>query len=421
MAQTREIVITGAGTACPLGLGLDAVRDALAAGQSAIAPLTIVDATHLPMPFGAELQDFEPKLYVKPRKSLKVMSRDIQTAYTAADLAMQDGNLEKGALPPERFGVVFGSDMIYSPASELEEVFRECIVDGQYVHDRWGAAAMSHIYPLWMLKYLPNFPACHVGIVHDARGPNNSITMGDASSLLAFSEAISCIQRGMADVMLTGGTGTRLSLVSLMTAGEQQLSKRRDDPAHASRPFDADRDGVCYGEGAGVFLIETREHAQARGARIRAQILGCGQAYENRRFDRPGTGEGYRIAIRKALDAAGISAGEIGHVNAHGESTTQGDIREAQAIRELLGDAPVLAMKSYFGNLGAGGGAVELLGSLLAFESGEIPVTLNYDTPDPNCPVNVVHGTPLTSDKPVALAVNQSRTGQTAAMVIAAE
>jgi len=421
MSQEREIVITGIGIVSPLGIGLDAFRATLAQGESAMGPLTIVDTTHLAVDFGAELKDFDPKQYVKPRKSLKVMSRDIQTAYAAADMAMQHGQLEKGALPPERFGVVFGSDMIYSPASELEAVFRECIEDGQYIHDRWGEAAMRNIYPLWMLKYLPNFPACHVGIAHDARGPNNSVTVGDASSLLAFSEAVSYIRRGMADVMLTGGTGTRLSLVSLMTADREELSRRRDDPAGASRPFDADRDGACYGEGSAVFLIESRQHAEARGATILARVLGSGQAYENRRFQKPGDGDGYRRAIKKALADADTDAADIGHVNAHAESSPQGDQREAAAIHDLLGDVPVLAMKSYFGNLGAGSGSVELLGSLLALEKGEIPPTLNYETPDPECPVNVVHGEPLRSDRPVALALNQSRTGQTAALILAAE
>ena len=420
MSKNREVVITGVGITSPLGLGLDAFAASLAQGESAIGPLTIVDTTHLAMPFGAELAEFEPKQYVKPRKAMKVMSRDIQTAYAAAVMAMENAGLEKGSIPPERLGVVFGSDMIYSPASELEQVFRKCIDDGVYHHERWGEAAMSNIYPLWMLKYLPNFPACHVGIVYDAQGPNNSITMGDASSLLAFSEAISCIQRGMADVMLTGGTGTRLSLVSLMMYGKQQISQRKDDPAHASRPFDADRDGVCYGEGSGVFVIETLESAKARGATVYAKILGCGQSYEDRRFDKPGSGDGYRRAIAKALEAAELQAADIGHVNAHGESTTHGDAAEAQAIRDCLGDVPVTALKSYFGNLGAGSGAVELAASILAFESGELTPTLNYETPDENCPVNVVHGEPLKVNKRVALSINQSRSGQTSAIILAA-
>ena len=421
MSVNQEVVITGVGVASPLGFGLEEFRSALAQQQSVLAPLTIVDTTYLAMPFGAELKDFEPKEYVTPRKSLKVMSRDIQTAYAASVIAMDNAKLEKGSVPPERLGVVFGSDMIYSPASELEAVFRACIdEDGKYHHERWGEAAMSNIYPLWMLKYLPNFPACHVGIVYDAQGPNNSITMGDASSLLAFSEAISCIQRGMADVMLTGGTGTRLSLVSLMMYGNQQISQRKDDPQHASRPFDADRDGVCYGEGAGVFVIESRDSALARGAKIYARILGCGQSYEDRRFDKPGTGDGYRRAISKALAAANLEPGEIGHVNAHGESTTHGDACEAQAIHDCLGDVPVTALKSYFGNLGAGSGAVELLASVLALETGEVPPTLNYEKADPNCPINVVHDAPQKVDAPIALAINQSRSGQTAAIILAA-
>ncbi len=420
MNQPREIVITGIGVASPLGMDLGAYAAALAKGESVVRPLTIVDTTHLPMPFGAELPDYDPKEYVKPRKSLKVMSRDIQTAYTAADFAMAHAKLAKGDLPPERLGVVFGSDMIYSEPQELEAAFRACITDHTYHHERWDESAMGKIYPLWMLRYLPNFPACHVGIVHDARGPNNSITLGEASSLLAFSEAAGCIQRGMADVMLTGGTGTRLSMAALAFFGNGHLSHRSGDPQHASRPFDADRDGACHGEGAGVFVIETPEHAQARGAKVLARLLGWGQSYENRRLGAAGDGGGYRRAIRKALDSAGVEPADIGHINAHGESTIKGDALEAQAIHDIFGDVPVLAMKSYFGNLGAGGGAVELVASLLALESGEIPVTANYTTPDPACPVHVVHSRPLPSDKPLALAINQSRTGQTAALVIAA-
>ncbi|MCA9267250.1 MAG: beta-ketoacyl-[acyl-carrier-protein] synthase family protein [Planctomycetales bacterium] len=419
MAQPREIVITGIGVVSPLGIGIDAFRQSLAAQRSGVGPLTIVDTTHLPMPYGGELRDFDPKLYVKPRKSLKVMSRDIQTAYAAADLAMQHGKLEKGQLPPERLGVVFGADMIYGEMPELELAFRGCLVDGQFDHGRWGESAMANIFPLWMLKYLPNYPACHVGIVHDARGPNNTITLGEASSLLAIGEAASCIQRGMADVMLTGGTGSRLSLATLAFFGHDVRSHRKDAPQSASRPFDAQRDGMVYGEGSAVMLIEAREHAEARGAKILGRLLGWASAYENRRFAADGDGSGYDRAIGAALRAADVAAADVGHVNAHGESTIAGDRNEAGAIRRVLADVPVLAMKSYFGNLGAGGGAVELLASLLAFESGEVPVSLNYETPDPACPVNVVHGSPLSGAAPLAVAVNQSRTGQTSAVVVA--
>jgi 3-oxoacyl-[acyl-carrier-protein] synthase II len=310
--------------------------------------------------------------------------------------------------------------MIYSPMSDLEAAFQGCMVDGKYDHSRWGESAMSNIYPLWMLKYLPNYPACHVGIVHDARGPNNTITIGEASSLLAFGEAATCIERGMADAMLTGGTGTRLSLVSLLFSGGGKLSQRKNDAEHASRPFDKDRDGVIYGEGSAVYLLEAREHAEARGAKILARLAGWSATWENRRFGRAGDGSGFASAIDLALRKAQLKSSDIGHVNAHGESTIETDAAEACAIRAKLNDKPVLAMKSYFGNLGAGGGSVELLASLLALETGEVPVTLNYETPDPACPVNVVHSSPQPAGKPAFIKLNQSRTGQTAAVVIAA-
>lgn len=415
----REVVITGLGVVSPLGVGLEAYRSRLAAAQSVVAPLTMLDTTHLPAPFGAEIKDFDAKQYVRPRKSLKVMSRDIQTAYAAADMAMQHAGLEKGAIEPERLGVEFGSDMIFSEVSDLEDALRACMVDGQLDISRWGEAAMSKIYPLWMLKYLPNYPACHVGIVQDARGPNNSITLGEASSLLAMAEATSVIRRGLADAMLTGGTGSRFGLGWIAFLAADRLSRRKDNPAAASRPFDADRDGIVYGEGSAVMLLESRQHAEARGAKILGRILGWASTYENRRFNTQGDGSGYRRAIEIALKRTGVRPEDISHVNAHGESSIENDAHEAQAIRDTLGDVPVLAMKSYFGNLGAGGGAVELLASLTALETGQIPVTLNYETPDPRCPVNVVHTQPLKTDKNIVLKLNQSDTGQTAALLIA--
>lgn len=420
MANAREIVITGIGVVSPLGIGLDAFRAGLASRKNCVGPLTMVETSALSMPFGAEIAEFDPKLYVSPRKSLKVMSRDITTAYAAAGMAIEQSGLAVGTIPPERLGVVFGADMIYSPMSDLEAAFQGCMVDGKYDHSRWGESAMSNIYPLWMLKYLPNFPACHAGIVHDARGPNNSIIVGDASSLMAIGEAATCIERGMADAMLTGGTGTRLSLVSLMFGVGGKLSQRTSDAEHASRPFDKDRDGVMYGEGSAVYMLESREHAEARGAKIIARLAGWASTWEDRRFGRPGSGEGFASAIDIALRNADMSPSDIGHVNAHGESSVETDAAEARAIHQKLGDVPVLGMKSYFGNLGAGGGSVEILASLIALETGEIPVTLNYETPDPACPVNVVHGSPQPAGKPAFIKLNQSRTGQTAAVVIAA-
>ena len=156
------------------------------------------------------MADFDPKQYVRPRKSLKVMSRDIQLAFAAADLACVDAGLRERPVDPERLGVIFGAALIPGELDELAGTYRSCLVDGKFDFRRWGPAAMAEMFPLWMLKYLPNMPACHIGIGQDARGPNNSITMGDVSSLSALAEAVRILERGQADAMIVGGVGARL-------------------------------------------------------------------------------------------------------------------------------------------------------------------------------------------------------------------
>jgi len=270
-----------------------------------------------------------------------------------------------------------------------------------------------------MLMYLPNMIACHVAIANDARGHNNTISVGDASSLLAISEAARVIERGLADAVIAGGAGTRLNITPLMYRGTARLSHRIDDPQRASRPFDAQRDGMVNGEGAAAFVLETRAHAEARGAKIQARVLGFGETYCP-----PQSSEEMRTAaiersIRSALRQADLAPDDLGHVNAHGAATRDEDRYEAAAIRAALGDIPVTAPKSFFGNLGSGSGAVELAASVLGFAYDKVPVTLNYEQPDPECPIHVVHGRPLRGAARTAIALNQSWTGQVAALVIA--
>ena len=197
---------------------------------------TLAD-TDLSVRIGAELSDFEPKQYVKPRKALKVMSREIQLGFSAATLAMAHSAMATGNVDPDRLGVLFGSEMMYCHPDELTDVYRRCMVDGRFEFSRWGDAFMSQMYPLWMLKYLPNMTACHIGIAHDARGPNNTICQGEASSLLATIEATWIIQRGHADVMFVGGSGSRLSMTPLMYRCDGNLSHRNEDPAAAFTTF----------------------------------------------------------------------------------------------------------------------------------------------------------------------------------------
>jgi 3-oxoacyl-[acyl-carrier-protein] synthase II len=387
-----------------------------------VRTITKVDATGLATPFGGEIVGFDPKQYVKPRKSLKVMSVEIQWAFAAADMAMAHAGLSgAGSVGPERLGVIFGCDMIYSDVNELLPAYRKCLVDGQFDYQLWGQQALGEMFPLWMLKTLPNMPACHIGIAHDARGPTNCITLGEVSSLLAFIEAMRVIERGHADVVITGGAGTRLHLAPLAYRGGLLLSRRCDAPEQASRPFDAARDGMVNGEGAAAIVLESRAHAQRRKARILARAIGASSRFEPRRNGAPAQGIGVTNAIRAALESAHLQPGQIGHVNAHGLSTIEHDRAEAHAIRDTLGDVPVTAPKSFFGNLGSGTGAVELVVSILALEKGEIPVTLNYEQPDPACPLNVICGEPAQSTIPTALVLNQATMGQAAAVVISAD
>jgi 3-oxoacyl-[acyl-carrier-protein] synthase II len=219
--------------------------------------------------------------------------------------------------------------------------------------------------------------------------------------------------------MLAGGTGSRLNITPLAYRGEVYLSHRHDDPATASRPFDATRDGLVNGEGAATIVLEAREHAEARGANILGRVLGWRSSFVMPENEQLNSEPAIVNAIRGVLESAKLTSRSIGHVNAHGLGTRDEDRNEAQAIRAGLGDVPVFAPKSYFGNLGTGGGAVEFAASVLALHQGEVPPTLNYSSPDPDCPVNVIQGEPLRDAVPTALCQNQSGTGQAAAVIIA--
>lgn len=421
MNDLPEVVITGMGMVSPIGIGKEAFGESLAAGRSGVGPITQFAADSFPVPFGAEIKEFEAKKYVKPRKSIKVMGREIQTAFAAAAIAMDDAGLPQGEYDPDRTGAVLGTETLCTSYDDLEDVFRGCLVDGEFHFERWGEQAMSKIYPLWMLKYLPNMPACHFAIAYDTRGPNNSISLGEVSSLLALIEGVEIIRRGAADVMIVGGSSSRVNPTDLMWRGDELMSHRLDDPAGASRPFDAGRDGMVIGEGAGVFVIERKDHALRRNANLLGRIIGGASAFLPPHDGYVITSDVIRRAIAQSLEKTGFAPADIGHVNAHGLSTVDDDRHEAQAIHDVLGDVPVTAPKSFFGNLGAGGGAVEMAASVLSLADGRVPFTLNYATPDPHCPVNVIHGEPLATDKRTALLVNYSNTGQAAAVVLAAE
>jgi len=413
-----DVVITGVGVVSPIGVGRDRFWDSLCAGRSGVARIRQFDPGALPVQIAAEVRDFDPKPYVKPRKNLKVMARDAQLGVAASTLACQDAGVAEGVVDPERFGVVLGADRIAGSARDSEATYRACMVAGKFDFSRWGTEGMAGTFPLSFLRLLPNMTASHVSIAHDARGPSNTIHQAGVSSLLAVSEAARVIQRGAADVMIAGGASSQMSpydWVRHCLGGG--LSTSRDDPTTVLRPFDAGRDGQVRGEGAAAFIMESRSHAQARGATILARVLAWASTCEPHNGTGP-NGAGIRRALSVALDRAGLKPNHVGHINAHGLSAVAEDQIEARAIQAWLPDVPVTAPKSYFGNLGAAGGAVEMAASVLSFARGIVPATLNYRRPDPRCPIRVIRDEPLRAPQSTALVVNWTWIGQAVAVVL---
>lgn len=419
MSCPADIVITGVGVVSPIGVGLDAFWCAMLEGRSGVTCFPIFNGAGLPPIFGAAVSGFEPARWVRPRKALKVMSRDIQLAFVAAELACQQAGVGPGKVDPDRFGIVFGADMMPCELEELAPAYRQCMVNGHFDFSRWGTHALEEMFPLWMLKYLPNMPACHIGIAQDARGPNNTIVLGEISSLAAIAEAARVLERGAADVMIAGGTGCRIHPIVWSRRSVYYPAEWQGPPEGASRPFDKDRCGQVFGEGAAAFILERAEHARARNVRPLAKLLGFASTFEPCPPGKLPTGEAIRRAIAQVLRETGLSPAEIGHVNAHGLSTRHDDRVEAQAIAAILPDVPVTAPKSFFGNLAAGTGAVEAVASVLAIQNGLIPPTLNYETPDPECPVPVVAQRPAPLKPLTALCLNHTHFGQAMALLLA--
>lgn len=417
-------VITGIGVVSPVGIGKDAFWQNLVSGRTGIDFLRAFPSEHLPSKIAAEISNFDPLEFVHQKKFLKVMSRDIQLGVSASCLAMKDAGLSCGEVAPERLGVTFGAGRISTTPQELFDAVSNCSTDQQkFQFTRWGEGSMGNITPLWLLRQLPNMPACHVSIEFDARGPNNTITSRDSSALLAISEAVGVIERGAADCMIVGACSSNIHPVDIAKLSLfEGLSQRDDDPQRACRPFDFGRDGTIVGEGAATFIVESYDHAVKRGAEIYAEVLGAGAGCDGAESQNGSNGTGLVRAIEAALRQAGIRPDEIGHINAHGKSTQKDDLVEARAYHRAFGalseKIPVTALKSYFGHFDAGSGAVELAGSLLAMRTGLIPKTLNYEVPDPRCRLNVVHREPIRQTTATALSVNRTSMGQSAAVIV---
>ncbi|MFO1022760.1 MAG: beta-ketoacyl-[acyl-carrier-protein] synthase family protein [Planctomycetales bacterium] len=426
--NSRRVAITGVGVVSPNGIGREAFWNSITAGHSGISQIDLMSASSIPHHIGGQVKDFNDKTsrnYIKQRKNIKVMCREIQLGVAAATLALEDAGITEGVVNPERMGVEFGANLMLSPPEILFDAAKATCDPGDvlFQFDRWGQTGMPKLQPLWLLQFLPNMPACHIGIHADARGPSNSLTMSEASGNLAAAEAWRIVSRSQADVMITGSTGTTIHAVkSLHATLWDELSTWSGDPAEASRPFDADRCGQVCAEGSGVMIFEEEEHAKKRGAKILGYILGAGASCVADKEGKPDLKRAMVVAMKSALKDAGLTPADVGHINAHGLSTTTDDVLETEAIHEVFGDlgtkVPVTAFKSYWGNPGASCGSLELIGSLLGFSQGIVLPTLNYHKPDPACRLNVVHGEPLKGANPVCLKLSVTRIGQASALVV---
>jgi 3-oxoacyl-[acyl-carrier-protein] synthase II len=432
----RRVVITGLGLISPIGIGPEAYWSALAERRGGVDRLRAFSVADLPNDVGAEVADFSektwPKKYARPdpahqktlKKSLKYMARDIQLAVAAAEIAFQDAGLSGRGVDPTRIGLDLGAGLISSELDELAPAIRLASqANGTFDYQTWGRESISLIEPIWLLKYLPNMLACHISILLDCQGPSNTITEADAASNLAIGESCRIIARGRADVMITGGADSKIHPLSLIRMSLlDQMSRWEGAPAGACRPFDRRRSGWVPGEGAGILILEEREHALRRGARIYGEVLGFGSGCDARRdggLDPDGVGT--EVAVRAALRDAGLAPGDVGHVNAHGAATVVSDLAEARAYGRVFGPGgtvPVTALKGYFGNLASGSGAVELIASLLGVNRGLIPPTLNCDQPDPECELDVVREAPRPAQSPIFLKTNLTRHGQAAALLV---
>ena len=433
----RRVVITGLGVVCPLGRDLESLWTNLANQNSGISALDCLPPNGIDMPFGGQAKCFtgdidnfgplEKTLQRAIKKNQKVMCREIELGVAACQMALAHSGL---AAPesrnPERTGIVYGSDYILTRPEEFSDGIASCIQDNKLDLSKWPMVGRPKVNPLWLLKYLPNMPASHVAIYNDLRGPSNSVTIREASSAASIAEAVATIRRGAADVMLAGATGSRLEpLRALHFFVSEKLASPRSSPSEMSRPFDSARDGAVLGEGAGALVLESLENATRRGAKIWGEIVGgVSSAVGNtnggktRDFIRIATKNVLSGLLKKGKDAGvEFKAGNC-HIHACGKSEVEADRSEACGIRDAIGNenVSVTAAKSYFGNLGAGSAAVEIVASCLAMDRQSLFPLLNCSQLDPSCPISIANSEAAAGDAFVSL--SYSSQGQASGVLI---
>jgi 3-oxoacyl-[acyl-carrier-protein] synthase II len=395
----RRVVITGLGVVAPNGIGRKAFWSACVNGRSGVGPIRSFDASGHPVQIAAEVPDWDvtPYLPANQRKSLKIMGRAMRFALGAAGLAIEDSGLELGREDPERVGVVMGTGMVPVDLAEITPALvKACDAHGNLQVSRLGQCGGAALFPLWILKYLPNMVAAHVSLAFNAQGPNSTVTTACAAGTQAVGEAFRLIARGDADLILAGGADSRMDpLLLLAYQALGALSRAGRPPHEVSRPFDGQRDGFVLGEGAGVLVLEELERARRRGAVIYAEVLGFGSSFDAYAVTKPDPeARGAARAIEWALREACVDRHDVDYINAHGTSTRLNDLMETVAVKRVFGGGaqalPLSSIKSMVGHLIGAAGAVEAVALALTLHDGVLPPTINYTVPDPDCDLDYV-------------------------------
>jgi 3-oxoacyl-[acyl-carrier-protein] synthase II len=410
--ERRRVVVTGLGMITPLGSTVEKTWDALVAGRSGIGPITRFDASGLETTIAGEVRDFDPLDYMD-RKEIRRADRFVQFAVAAAGQSLRDARLEITADLAPRIGVAFGSG--------IGGV--ETLVENVLTHDKDPRKVSAFLIPMMII----DMAAGEIAMKYRAKGPNMGHVSACASSANALGEAAEIIRRGQADVMIAGGAEAGLIKIAIGAFNQARaLSTRNEEPEKASRPFDKERDGFVFSEGAGSLILEELEFARARGAPILAEFLGYGQSADAYHVTAPPPGgEGAVRSMRMAIADAGVRPEEIGYINAHGTSTQANDGAETTALKTVFGDhAAKLAIsstKSMTGHTLGAAGAIEAAICILAMREGVLPPTINQEVRDPECDLDYVPNHARTATVNVSLTNSMGFGGHNVALVLGKE
>lgn len=421
----RRVVITGMGAVTPLGLNLETTWENLMKAKSGIDYISLFDASSFPVKIAAEVKDFDESILSLPEYMKPFVSRASKFCLSAAKEAMEDAGVSLDTIDPTMFGISIGGNEETSKLSSFGEAFtEEDIFSSLQNGDLSYLNSSNYMGQIWALRRCAHMPSNILSILYGAQGPVSTSSTACASSAQAIGKAMRMIEHGDADIMITGGCDSIIGEFSVAGFGLLgALSKNNDNPERSSRPFDLKRDGFVLGEGAGILIMEDLDHARARGAHIIAEITGFGSSSNAYRItDCPPDGRGADLAMRLALQDAGLPAKKINYINAHGTSTLVNDRSETQAIKKVFGEdaynTPISSNKSMLGHLIASAGTIELIVSTLTIHKNIIPPTINYETPDPDCDLDYVPNEPREYEVDAVLSNSFAFGGQNASLVV---